>query len=116
MTVTIENALLGLIRAETKRVLGLSPYRGLNDDGNEWGLRWTAIRDLKSGLGIRINSDWIGQDPKSRQARRRGLLSLQAAGLVELFATTTGHATHVVLIDPDDADAGVTASPLPRPE
>ena len=109
----IENALLGLIRAETERVLSLSRFRGLHDDTQEWVARSTAIRDLKSGLGIRINSSWIGNSPADRQARRRGLLALEAAGLVELFATTTGHATHVRLTD---ADAGVTASPLPRPE
>ena len=113
MTVTpIENALLGLIRAETKRVLCLSPYRDVGwIDSDEWVDRQNAIRDLRDGLGIKISTDWIGNTPADRQARRRGLLSLQAAGLVELFATTTGHATHVALIDPDDADEAKLAPP-----
>ena len=112
----IENALLGLIRAETERVLSLSRFRGLHDDTQEWVARSTAIRDLKSGLGIRINSSWIGNSPADRQARSRGLRALEAAGLVELLAVHSTRSSHVRLIDPDDADAGVTASPLPRPE
>ena len=110
---TIETELLRLIVEENERVLALSPYRGLHDEPTEWAARWTAIRDLKSRLGIRINSDWIGQDPKSRQARRRGLLALEVAGLVALSSATGNQVTHVMLIDTDDA---VTASPLSRPE
>ena len=113
MTVTpIENELLRLIIEETARVRRLSPFRNLlQDDADEWTARSTAIRALKAGLGVKISTAWIGDDPKSRQARRRGLLALEAAGLVELFATTTGHATHVALIDPDDEEVTATASP-----
>ena len=110
---TIETELLRLICVERERVLGLSPYRGLHDDANEWAARWTAIRDLKSGLGVRIDSGWIGNSPADRQARRRGLLALQASGLVALSSANGSHATHVATID-DDEEA--TASPLPRPE
>ena len=101
----IETKLLRLILAETARVRSLRPTRDLlNDDSAEWVARWTAIRDLKSGLGVRVNSSWIGQDPKSRQARRRGLLALEAAGLVALSSANGSHATHVALIDPGDAE------------
>ena len=112
----IKPKLLRLICVERERVLGLSPYRGLHDDANEWGLRWTAIRDLKSGLGVRIDRCWIGNSPAERQARRRGLLALEAAGLVALSSANGSHATHAALIDPDDADEDYTASPLPRSE
>ena len=111
---TIETELLRLIVEETERVLALSPYRGLYDERNEWASRWTAIRDLKAGLGVRISTDWLGNTPAARQARRRGLLALEASGLVALSSANGSHATHVMLIDTDDADEGVTASPLPR--
>lgn len=113
---TIETELLRLICVERERVLSLSPVRGLHDERYEWAARWTAIRDLKSGLRVRINSSWIGNSPSDRQARRRGLLALQASGLVALSSANGSHATHVALIDPDDADEEATASPLPRSE
>ena len=118
---TIENQLLRLIVEETARVLSLSPHRDLlRDDSAEWVARSTAIRDLKAGLGIRISSGWIGNTPADRQARRRGLLALEAAGLVTLSSANGSHATHVATVDddddPDDADEDATASPLPRAE
>ena len=102
------------ILLEHERVLNLRRTRDYaRDDFEEWWQRKRAIADLANGLGVKVSPTWIGQDPKSRQARRRGLLALQASGLVALSSANGSHATHVATID-DDEEA--TASPLPRPE
>ena len=95
----IEFRLLELILAEWIRVKGLSPVRQLGDDVKEWVSRSFAIKDLVSGLGVRVSGEWLGRDANARQARKRGLMALQRQGLIELHAGWGANVTHVAFTE-----------------
>ena len=78
-----ETKLLTLLLAETRRIE--------TDDIREYAFRsagrltaMIAQEDMTDGLGVRVAGHWLGSDPAGRQARRRALMALEVAGLVEL--------------------------------
>ena len=95
----IEFRLVELILAEWIRVKGLSPVRQPGGEVREWGCRSTAIKDLASGLGVRVSGEWLGRDATARQARKRGLMALERQGLIELHASWGANVTHVALTE-----------------
>lgn len=102
----IESQLMLLIERETDRVERLSPYRDINShDVSEWVSRSSAVRALKAGLGIKVDSAWVGHDATARQARRRALNRLRELGLIELHSATGLRVTHVRIV----------GRPIPQP-
>src|SRR5712691_7603520 len=95
----IELRLLALILAECNRVKNLSPVRSAGDDVDEWVRRSFAIQDLASGMGVRVSGEWLGRDASARQARKRGLMSLERQGLIDLHASWGANVTHVALTE-----------------
>ena len=94
-----ELRLLALILAEWIHVKSLSPVRQPGCDVDEWVSRSFAIKDLKSGLGVRVSGEWLGRDANARQTRKRGLVSLERQGLIELHAGWGRNVTHVALTE-----------------
>ena len=113
-----EQELLRLILLEMSRVRNLSAYREHGGDVGEWLARSTAIKDLRTGLGVRVQGGWLGHDAAGRQARKRGLVALERIGLVELKAGWGRNITHVL---PTAAAIklagtfGITIPPPPQP-
>lgn len=105
-----ELRLLALILAEWIHVKSLSPVRQVGCDVNEWVSRSFAIKDLASGLGVRVSGEWLGRDANARQARKRGLVSLERQGLIELHAGLGANVTHVALTEAGIALVGESCS------
>jgi hypothetical protein len=91
-----EATLLLLILADVRRIES-SELSTVPDSCDAWTRELWEINDLTRGLGVRVRGVWIGRTPADRTARRRGLLKLEAAGLVVLRAAYGRVRTHVDL-------------------
>ncbi len=89
-----EKRLLTLILTETARIEGLPQTWLPGISRAEWAAIAIPRADLKS-IGVRISGEWIGNGNADRQARRRGLISLENKDFVELFAAHGRITTHV---------------------
>jgi hypothetical protein len=97
-----KRALLLLIAAEAERLATLDPYQAYDETVATFGRR-AALIDQYRDFGVPINREWIGRDGNSKQRRRRGLRSLEAAGLIVLVRRNGRTASHVRLTEPGHA-------------
>ncbi len=82
----LDSRLLLAIASENERVRGLSPYRKMKDNPQEWAARSQSLK-LIDEFGVRVRSDWLGSLPAQRKALFRSLERIEVAGLVEVFTT-----------------------------
>lgn len=96
----IQAELLVAILQETQRVEAIRPGITIHHGTPEWVSGHFAINDLRSGNGVRIGREWLGNGAAARQRRSRGLRSLHVDGLVVLISDRLdGAASHVKLTE-----------------
>lgn len=91
-----ERELMRLILSEVVRLLSLSPARDWPPTKEQVDDS-IAVRDLKSGFGVRVCGQWLGTSAAARQARKRGLVALELLGFITLHHRCGERVTHVAM-------------------